>query len=228
MRTGLRVAWAAMLLGAVSARAVGDLESQLREAMKVPAEYKVVYEGPDGAAMTAAQATELLTRGGELVPVRDDARKQMLIRVKNPPPPLKNLPDFDLQTLEGKRVRNADLAGKPTLLNFFFATCVPCIKEVPALEAFARKHPEFNYLAVTFDSLDEARSFVQQRKVTWPVLAGAKSFIDAAGVSGYPTYMLVAADGRVLGRGSGMAVDKLEDPKAMEAHFEQWVTATLK
>ena len=68
------------------------------------------------------------------------------------------------------RIRSADLAGRPTLLSFFFETCVPCIKEVPVLNAFARKHAEYNYLAITFDPIADARRFVAQRKFEWPVV----------------------------------------------------------
>lgn len=224
-----RVAIAALLLLMTAATmAAGDLASQLREAMKVPADYQVIFHAEDGSALTQQQASHLMLEGGEFAPVRDDATKTLRVRVERPQPALTRLPPFDLQTLDGKRKRNADLAGKPTLMNFFFETCVPCIKEAPALDAFARKHPEFNYLAVTFDSQAVARRFVQRHKFTWPVVADAKAFIDAAGVRGYPTYMLIAVDGRVLGRGAGMRADQLDDPKAIEAHFEKWVAEKLK
>lgn len=219
---------AALALLSSAAPAAGDLENQLREAMKAPADYQVVYFDEDGRAMTADQVTALLGSGRKLVPERDDRRKLLLVRLEKEDPELHRLPSFDLKTLDGKRLRNADLAGKPALVNFFFETCVPCIKEAPALEAFARKHPEFNYLAVTFESQVEARRFVKERKFSWPVVADARAFIDAAGITGYPTYLLLAADGRVLGRGSGMNVKLLDDPQAMEAHLEQWVAEKLK
>jgi thiol-disulfide isomerase/thioredoxin len=221
-------AWLVLVLSGSASWAGAELEDQLRGAMKVPGDYQVVFQSDDGTALTADQAKALMAAGRKVVPVRDDQRKVLLVRIEKEEPPLGALPTFDLKTLDGKRLRNADLAGRPTLVNFFFETCVPCIKEAPALNAFARRHPELNYLAVTFDSQADARRFVQQRKFTWPVLADAGTFIQAAGIRGYPTYLLIAADGRVLGRGSGMNANELDNPKAIEAYFERWVTEKLK
>jgi peroxiredoxin len=122
-----------------------------------------------------------------------------------------HLPTLDAEDLDGRRVRNADLAGRHTLVTFYFATCVPCIKEVPALNTYRRAHPDLNYLAVTYESVAEARAFVAKHGLEWPVIADARPFLDAAGVRGFPTYLLVSPDGRILGRESGLPLDPKEE-----------------
>ena len=54
----------------------------------------------------------------------------------SPYPPVTEIPPFDLKDLAGKRVTSASLKGKPTLVSFFFSTCVPCILEVRADQSF--------------------------------------------------------------------------------------------
>jgi hypothetical protein len=95
-------------------------------------------------------------------------------------------------------------------LSFHFAACAPCIREVPALNAFRRKHPEYNYLAVTFDDTKTAKEFVAKYPLEWPVIANAKRFIDAAGITAYPALVLLSADGAVLGNGNGFATGQSE------------------
>ena len=138
------------------------------------------------------------------------------------------LPAIDATTLDGRHMRNADLADKPTLVSFFFATCVPCIKEAPVLDAFAARHPEFNVLAITPDPPDVARGYVSQRHFTWPVIADARAFIAAVQVRGYPTWLLVARDGRILARDTGLDEAAMREPAIGLAELERWAVERRK
>ena len=108
------------------------------------------------------------------------------------------LPAFRLTDLDGHVFDNAALRGHVTLMNFFFATCVPCIQETPALTEYAKAHPQMHVLAVTFDDTGTARDYVAAHHFGWPVLANGMDFILAMGVSAYPQLALVDANGRLL------------------------------
>ena len=99
----------------------------------------------------------------------------------------KSLNAFDFKTLDGKRAQSGDTQRRPMILSFFFAECVPCIEEVPILNAFARKHPEYRYAAFTFDDASTAIRFVQRYQLEWPVVADSRPFIDLVGVRAFPT-----------------------------------------
>ena len=115
-------------------------------------------------------------------------------------------PAFALTTTAGKPVSGAALRGRLTLFNFFYADCIPCIAEIPALNAYARHHPEVQVLAATFDDATTAARFAKQRKLQWPILAGAQGLVDAAGVRGYPTFILVGGDGKVRAMAHSAAI----------------------
>lgn len=53
-------------------------------------------------------------------------------------------PEFSVQTLEGDELILSAMQGKVVVLNFWFTTCMPCLKEIP----------EFNLLTEKFDSDD--------------------------------------------------------------------------
>ncbi|HEX6019359.1 MAG TPA: TlpA disulfide reductase family protein, partial [Burkholderiaceae bacterium] len=41
---------------------------------------------------------------------------------------------------EGGRLAMADYRGKPLVINFWATWCAPCVRELPALQRFAREH----------------------------------------------------------------------------------------
>ncbi|MBD8874091.1 TlpA disulfide reductase family protein [Rhodanobacter sp. DHB23] len=136
------------------------------------------------------------------------------------------LPAFRLADLDGHVVDNASLHGHVTLVNFFFATCVPCIQETPALNAYARAHPRMPVLAVTFDDVKTARDYVAAHRFGWPVLADGMDFIQAMGVDSYPQVALVGADGRLLDiRFSGSIHEG--DGTITPRDLDRWVAGVL-
>ncbi|HRP24155.1 MAG TPA: TlpA disulfide reductase family protein [Thauera sp.] len=68
-------------------------------------------------------------------------------------------PDVSFTTLQGQRLRIADLRGQVVLVNFWATTCTPCIKEMPALKATQEKFEGRGYrtIAVAMDYDPPAR-----------------------------------------------------------------------
>ena len=109
----------------------------------------------------------------------------------------KPLPTFKLQDVAGNPVSNEDLLGRPTLINFFFAECLPCILETPMLNEYLAQRKEFRMLAVTFDDKATIEKYVRKHKFAWQSLVDAKAFIDQVGVKAYPSFMLLDEKGVV-------------------------------
>jgi peroxiredoxin len=81
-------------------------------------------------------------------------------------------PDFTVTTLDGARVRLADLKGKVVFLNIWATWCPPCRQEMPSMvkfyEMFRTKGLEI--VAVSEDQdLQALRKFVKAYGVTFPV-----------------------------------------------------------
>jgi hypothetical protein len=145
----------------------------------------------------------------------------------SPYPPVAELPPFELRDLAGKRVSSASLRGKPTLINFYFATCAPCIREVGPLNGFAAGRPGMNFLAMTFDEPEVARAFVARYHLQWRVVTDAREFIDRMRVKQYPMMALFDASGRLLGTRGGGARDDLE-AAAVAPQLARWVDGLLR
>jgi len=83
-------------------------------------------------------------------------------------------PDFELDTLDGRRLRLSDLRGRVVLVNFWAAWCAPCRVEMPWLaELDARYRARgLTILGVSVDDSgrEQIAKFVRARQVDYPVL----------------------------------------------------------
>ena len=84
---------------------------------------------------------------------RADANKSHLLG--------QNAPAYDLPTLDGGRVRSADLAGKVVIVNFWNSWCIPCQQEHPALTEFFRRQAAAPGGAIVVILRDESEDAVR-------------------------------------------------------------------
>jgi thiol-disulfide isomerase/thioredoxin len=81
----------------------------------------------------------------------------------------KTLPNVPLQTFDGVAVRLASLVGKPSVINLWAESCLPCKEEMPAFEAVHQQLGDrIRFVGVdTQDSIDRARTFAKKTGVTY-------------------------------------------------------------
>ena len=225
------------LLGAgVAAHAQGEVtEAEFRSAMGIAPGAAMSYRDLECRSISFAEFAAGMRQPGitsEVVSAPDRSATTVTLHrrgggsCKSPYGEVKQMPDFDLKDLEGKRVTSQSLIGKPTLMNFYFAQCKPCILEVAPLNRFAASRKDLNVLAVTFDEAAEARAFTQRFKFRWRVLPAARDFIDRMAVNRYPMLALFDARGRLLGTRAGGAKDEFE-AAAVEPGLRRWVDSLL-
>jgi hypothetical protein len=211
-------------------------ESEFRASLGVADTVRLSYRGPDcqplgfdafAQAMTEAGVHSDIERAVDGTAVTVTARRKGGALCSSPYPPVAELPPFELRDLAGKRVNATSFKGKPTLINFYFATCLPCIREVAPLNRFAAGRPGMNFLAMTFDEADVARAFVSRYGFHWRVIPDAREFIDRMRVKQYPMMALFDENGSLLGTRAGGARDDLE-AAAVAPQLARWVDGLLR
>jgi hypothetical protein len=237
---GMRNACALLLLlaslNALAADRPPPTESDFRGTLGVAESVKLHYRALDCSVLTFEAFSAAMRVDGVKSDVEravDGSSVTLTIRrpggssCPSPYGPVTEMPSFDMRDLAGKRVTSAGLRGKPTLINFYFATCMPCILEVGPINGYAAHHPEMNFLAVTFDEPPEARAFVDRYKFRWRVVPGARDFIDRMKVKQYPMMALFDSNGRLLGTRRGGVRDELEAVN-VEPALSRWVDGLLR
>jgi thiol-disulfide isomerase/thioredoxin len=123
-------------------------------------------------------------------------------------PPGTQVPDFTVTTVTGDSVSAADLRSRRGLIAFFSPDCAPCHEQLPAFTAFARSwpHDAARPLAVICNGRGPgpdqdagaghlARDLADVADVVREPSAGPVA--AALAVTGFPTFILLGADGRV-------------------------------
>ncbi len=93
---------------------------------------------------------------------------------------------------EGKNISENQLIGKPTIINFWFTGCVPCVKELPHFKKLKTKFGnDLNYIAITFDSKSKVNQFLKKKEFDFLHITDSQKQISALGINSYPmTYIL--------------------------------------
>jgi thiol-disulfide isomerase/thioredoxin len=108
----------------------------------------------------------------------------------------KELPEFSLKTIEGKTFTNKSLKGKPTLINFWFTSCLPCIQEMPILNQLKEKYKDdFNFVAITYEKKEQVEKFLNKKDFEFIHIVEAQNFIKQLGLKSYPKNLFLDKDG---------------------------------
>jgi thiol-disulfide isomerase/thioredoxin len=137
-----------------------------------------------------------------------------LAAVKVANSPLK-LPALAFQDAAGKPLTLEHWRGRTVLLNLWATWCVPCRKEMPALDALQQRlgSPDFEVVAVNIDTRDpdKPKAFMKElgiSKLAYYADSTAKTFQDLKAIGrafGMPTTLLVDRQGCELGTIAGPA-----------------------
>jgi thiol-disulfide isomerase/thioredoxin len=117
------------------------------------------------------------------------------------------LPNVAFRDTDGTERHLADWRGRTVLLNLWATWCVPCRKEMPALESLQDKlgGPPFEVVAVNIDTRDPAKP---------------RAWLKEAGIGRLAYYADPSAklfqDLKIIGRAPGMPTTLLVDPAGCE------------
>lgn len=122
----------------------------------------------------------------------------------------RRVPDLGFAAPDGRRRTLADWRGRTVLLNLWATWCVPCRKEMPALEALQAKlgGADFEVVAINIDTRDPDKP---------------KAWLAEAGIKGLAYYAdptaKVFQELKAVGRAFGMPTTLLIDPQGCEIAY---------
>ena len=130
--------------------------------------------------------------------------------------PRRPAPNFELKGVDGSPVSLADHRGRPVVVDFWATWCVPCIYQIPELNAFWEIHRETGDVAVIGVAVDvEGASvvapWIEEKGVQYQIAIGDEGLAREFGVLGFPTLAIINSDGNIESLHVGLIeVEELE------------------
>jgi len=200
---------AALAISSVYAQNDPQMRSML-EAMHLDPDYTLSYLDMAGKPVDEGRFMQL-AKSGSFSVSKNTVAHTAVLRIEDPKNTKIDLASADKlhlvpgepmpplpRTILGKPAHSIELRGRYTLISAFFSDCTGCIEEIPALNAYAKQHPEMGFASITFDGADDAARFTREHHLAWPVVHDAQSWLDQVGVQLYPTLLLVDPQGRLV------------------------------
>jgi len=112
-------------------------------------------------------------------------------------------PDFDLERLDGGRLRLSELRGKAVVIDFWDTWCPPCRMAMPHLQELSVEYEDDLVVvgvAIGRNGKAAVAKFVQENGLTFPMVLIDEKFETArafGGVQSLPTTFLIDAEGVV-------------------------------
>lgn len=114
----------------------------------------------------------------------------------------------EFQTPQGTPLAMRQFAGKPVLVNFWATWCPPCVRELPMLDDFAKRHPELPVLGIAVDQAPAVQKFLARQPLGFTVAmagSGGTTLTRSLGnvQGGLPFSILLDRQGNVSRRKMG-------------------------
>ena len=91
------------------------------------------------------------------------------------------------------------------VINFWFSTCEPCKREMPALSAASQKYAgKVDFIGINpNDTTEVADAFIAKYNVTFPTFLDDGKQLSAAGVATMPSTFFIDNAGNIVERRAG-------------------------
>ena len=113
-------------------------------------------------------------------------------------------PEFAVVDVHGDTLRLSDFRGRHVLLDFWFTTCSPCIKDTPKLVDIyrAKQAHGLEIIGISDDDSREAvLRYVEKHGIEWPQVIEVENETkptEIYHISGFPSYVWIGPDGVVI------------------------------
>jgi len=116
----------------------------------------------------------------------------------------KNISDFSMISISGKKISTQELLGKVYLINFWATDCPGCINEMPGLIDTYNNYKKQNFeviaVAMFYDPPNRVLSFVEKENLPFPVVLDIEKKImnNFKGIKLTPTSILIDHKGKII------------------------------
>jgi len=117
-----------------------------------------------------------------------------------------SVPDLKWQDSDGNTHHLKDSSGKPRILHFWAAWCIPCREEMPQLMQWRNDNPDIEVICLSLDKrMSQTKYFINKHQLTMPALLLDEDDADKLDITVVPYTIFVSPDNLFFGQMFGIA-----------------------
>lgn len=99
--------------------------------------------------------------------------------------------------INGKTITKEALKGKVVVINFWFTTCGPCIREIPHLNELVKqnKQNDILFLAPAPDEKERIEKFLNKHPFEYNIIPSSLDLINSLKIENFPTHLVIDKSG---------------------------------
>jgi thiol-disulfide isomerase/thioredoxin len=113
----------------------------------------------------------------------------------------KQFPFFKGMDMNEKPIDTKQLAGKVLVINFWFINCLPCRKEMPALNKLVSKYAKDSsiiFIAIARDKKPEIETFLKTTSLDYRIICDGENLVQKYGIEHFPTNLVINREGKII------------------------------
>lgn len=130
--------------------------------------------------------------------------------------------------IHGNKINTKNLRGKIIAVNYWYATCVPCISEIPELNKIADKYKNDSnvvFISIAKDDKNTIEQFLKLHPFKYAIIDDGSFITSENNISSFPTNVVVDQNGKVYFHTSGLSFNT---PKWIIRSIEELKAAALE
>ena len=141
----------------------------------------------------------------------------------------KVLPIKNLTTIDNKSIGLNNMKGKPTLINFWFTTCKPCVAEIAALNKIkSTLKDSVNFIAITYEKKDVVTKFLKKHDYDFIQVIDAQNFINEINLTNCPLNVFIDKEGKVVSVENSIPYEMKKDGKMKIGDGKEFIKTLRK
>ncbi|WP_042479578.1 TlpA family protein disulfide reductase [Solitalea canadensis] len=112
-----------------------------------------------------------------------------------------NVPNEKFTTIDGQELSFEQLKGKVIVVNVWFTTCAPCLKEMPELNELVEEYKSNEkvvFLAFSTDNKQTVERFLTRRSFNYKHIAGVGDMLEKLELGTFPTNLVITPEGKTM------------------------------
>ena len=135
---------------------------------------------------------------------------------------LQLLMNYPFISAQQDTVHIANLDAQYILLDFWYASCAPCLKALPELNSLSITYPDSILTVIGINCFDKktrqnVTAKLMAKDIRFPLLFGDRELIDTLGISAFPAYFLMTRDHNI----EYISGDVGDVKKILQQHLEK-------